>query len=67
MQKHGEEAILNAYPGLRGTEWYVDSEKRLAELGHDVRGMREWWEERKKTRALNSVKVGDTVHVPGRV
>ena len=58
MQKHRDEVILNAYPGLRGTEWYVDNEERLKELGHDVPAMRGWWEERKVARGMGGAGVG---------
>jgi hypothetical protein len=63
MQRHRDEVILNAYPGLRGTEWYVDDEKRLRELGHDVRAMRGWWEERKKAREGGSAGVRGVLSV----
>lgn len=51
MQMWKDEVILNAYPTLRGKAWYVDDESELEGLGYDVKGMRAWWEARKRARA----------------
>jgi hypothetical protein len=58
MQRWEGEVILNAYAkrGNRedngepegGRGWYVDDEERLADMGHDVTGLRDWWTERSR-------------------
>jgi hypothetical protein len=50
MQMWRDEVILNAYPSLRGTKWYVEDGRELEGMGYDVRGMRAWWEERRRGR-----------------
>jgi hypothetical protein len=67
MQRWEGEVILNAYAkrgnredngeteGERG--WYVDDEKRLADMGHDVTGLRDWWTERSQGKGPKA-KIG---------
>lgn len=52
MQMYRDEVILNAYPSLRGSGWYIDDEEKLESMGYNVQGMRVWWEERKRVRAF---------------
>jgi hypothetical protein len=57
MQRWEDEVILNAYEHLKdaGDEWFVCDEVRLEEMGHDVKGLRRWWVERKEGKTSGSV------------
>ena len=57
MQMWKDEVILNAYPSLRGTKWYVEDGRELEGMGYDVRGMRAWWEERRRRRNVAAAAV----------
>lgn len=48
----GGEVILNAYERLmrEGKRWFEDDEVVLEGRGWDVRGLRRWWEERRRQR-----------------
>ena len=54
MQRYRDEVILNAYPGLRGSEWFVVDGERLVQMGYDVQAMRRWWDGRKRERAAGA-------------
>jgi hypothetical protein len=67
MQRWEGEVILNAYAkrsnredngeieGERG--WFVDDEKRLVDMGHDVMGLRDWWTARSQGKGQKA-KIG---------
>lgn len=66
MQMWKDEVILNAYSNLRERGWYVDDERELKGLGYDVKGMKVWWKERKRSRAA-AAAAGGKEGTSGRV